>query len=307
MHYYLPAPDNLSYQDPLYYRWARLKKQAWEQMSWHFYWHLCQPPSVLSAVKCHRWWNLRLPLPKQAQCDDTCKPTRATFCWTNSASTMAKFWIPTRFWKSTEVRTEKRFAKSTLTCRGDTTPMWSCTRIFCREVGTCVHVYNCLVAEHWMLELRFSLSNSIHCLVLVSHLSHLVSPICPLWKSNWPFQTKLQLYQLSNNLDDVRDQWERIKLAYEILKDKRMRKRYDRHEAISDPKAALKRAATDAAGNAAKEVGKGIFNVGKGLFNMGAKAVSDSMKKDKDDKAWPKWPTMYLPITAHEVKHDLVE
>ena len=64
-----------------------------------------------------------------------------------------------------------------------------------------------------------------------------------------------------------------------------MRKRYDRHEAISDPKAALKRAATDAAGNAAKEVGKGIFNVGKGLFNMGAKAVSDSMKKDKDDKA----------------------
>ena len=63
-----------------------------------------------------------------------------------------------------------------------------------------------------------------------------------------------------------------------------MRKRYDRHETISDPKAALKRAASDAAGNAAKEVGKGIFNAGKGLFNMGAKAVSESMQKGKEEK-----------------------
>lgn len=86
-----------------------------------------------------------------------------------------------------------------------------------------------------------------------------------------------------NNLEDVRDQWERIKMAYEILSNKRSRKRYDRHETISDPKAAMQRAAADAAGNAAKGLGKGIFNAGKGLFSFGAKAVSDSMNNNKKD------------------------
>jgi DnaJ-class molecular chaperone len=85
----------------------------------------------------------------------------------------------------------------------------------------------------------------------------------------------------SNNLDDVRDQWERIKLAYEILSDNRMRKRYDRHEVIADPGAAVKRAALDATGNAIKGVGVGLFGAGKGLFELGAKAVKENMNKDK--------------------------
>ena len=62
-----------------------------------------------------------------------------------------------------------------------------------------------------------------------------------------------------------------------------MRARYDRNLVISDPQAAMKRAAMDAAGGAAmgiaSSVGKGVFAVGKGIFSFGAKAVTDSMNK----------------------------
>ena len=60
----------------------------------------------------------------------------------------------------------------------------------------------------------------------------------------------------SNNLDDVRDHWERVKLFYEILIEPRTRRRYDRHEMLSDPGAAIQRSALDA-------VGKGFAGVGK--------------------------------------------
>jgi DnaJ-class molecular chaperone len=80
----------------------------------------------------------------------------------------------------------------------------------------------------------------------------------------------------SNNHDDVREEWERIKLSYEILSDKRARRRYDRHEVIADPGAAMRRAAVGAVGN-------GVAGVGKGLFNIGAFAVQQMMDK-KDEK-----------------------
>ena len=80
-------------------------------------------------------------------------------------------------------------------------------------------------------------------------------------------------------MDDVRDQWERIKLAYEILSDNRLRKRYDRHEVIADPSAAVKRAAMDATGNAIKGMGMGMFNAGRGLLEFGAKAVAERNQK----------------------------
>jgi len=76
----------------------------------------------------------------------------------------------------------------------------------------------------------------------------------------------------SNNLDDVRDEWERIKLSYEILSDKKTRRRYDRHVMIADPKGAMSRAAMDA-------VGKGITGLGQGLFNIGAFAVQQMTKQ----------------------------
>lgn len=74
-----------------------------------------------------------------------------------------------------------------------------------------------------------------------------------------------------NNMDEVRDEWERIKLAYEILKDKQTRRRFDRHEMLANPNAAMQRAAMNA-------VGKGLQGFGKGLFNVGAFAVQQMSK-----------------------------
>ena len=78
-------------------------------------------------------------------------------------------------------------------------------------------------------------------------------------------------------MEEVREEWERIKLAYEILKDKKVRMRYDRHELLSDPNAAIQRAAFDA-------MGKGIQGVGKGLFNIGAFAVKQVIKQSDDER-----------------------
>lgn len=80
-----------------------------------------------------------------------------------------------------------------------------------------------------------------------------------------------------NNLDDVRDQWERIKLSYEILSNPKTRKRYDRHDVLSDPNAAVQRAMMNAAFN-------GITNVGKGLLGIGSFAVQ-AMTKGSDKNA----------------------
>ena len=74
----------------------------------------------------------------------------------------------------------------------------------------------------------------------------------------------------SNDLHDVRDEWERIKLSYEILRAPRTRKRYDRHEVLADPGAAVGRAVAD---DALDVVGKGIAGIGSGIFAMGAFAL----------------------------------
>ena len=92
-----------------------------------------------------------------------------------------------------------------------------------------------------------------------------------------------QPFFLSNNLDDVRNEWERIKLSYEILRDPRSRKRYDRHEVLADPGAAVGRAVADAALGA---LGKGLTGVGSGIFALGAFAfdkLSDETKNIKDN------------------------
>lgn len=78
-----------------------------------------------------------------------------------------------------------------------------------------------------------------------------------------------------NNEDDVREEWERIKLAYEILKDNKRRKRYDRHEMLADPNAAMQRAALNT-------LGKGIQGVGKGIVTIGAFAVQLIVKNNNE-------------------------
>jgi len=77
-----------------------------------------------------------------------------------------------------------------------------------------------------------------------------------------------------NNLEDVRDQWERVKLSYEILSDPLSRKRYDRNEALADPGKTVQRAASQAAVDAAVSVGKGIWGLGATVVREAAKAAA---------------------------------
>jgi DnaJ-class molecular chaperone len=70
----------------------------------------------------------------------------------------------------------------------------------------------------------------------------------------------------SNSEDDVREHWEKIRVAYEILSDKKARARYDRSEMIADPAGAAFRAATGATLN-------GVTSIGRGLFGLGAFAL----------------------------------
>uniref|UniRef100_A0A7S0FJN7 J domain-containing protein n=1 Tax=Minutocellus polymorphus TaxID=265543 RepID=A0A7S0FJN7_9STRA len=71
-----------------------------------------------------------------------------------------------------------------------------------------------------------------------------------------------------NNMDDVREEWERIKLSYEILTDKKLRVRYDRNSALADPAAAVGRAALGTIGWGLSGVGKGLIEVGKMALNQ---------------------------------------
>lgn len=82
-----------------------------------------------------------------------------------------------------------------------------------------------------------------------------------------------------NNVEEVRDHWERVKLSYEILSHPVSRKRYDRHEMISDPGKAMQRAASQAALDAAFSVGKGVWVLGSSVIKGAAEAVATSAKK----------------------------
>jgi hypothetical protein len=81
-------------------------------------------------------------------------------------------------------------------------------------------------------------------------------------------------YNYSNSLDDVRDEWERVKLAYEILTDKKLRIKYDRHSALNDPAAAVGRMTLDV-------VGWGITGIAKGVIDLGGMAVKSAQKTMK--------------------------
>lgn len=66
----------------------------------------------------------------------------------------------------------------------------------------------------------------------------------------------------SANLEEVREEWEKVKLSYEILTDKKMKQKYDRNSNVADPGAAIGRAAMSA-------VGWGLTSV----WRMGQEAV----------------------------------
>jgi DnaJ-class molecular chaperone len=69
----------------------------------------------------------------------------------------------------------------------------------------------------------------------------------------------------------VRDEWERVKLAYEILSDKKLRLKYDRNSALNDPGAAVGRMALEA-------VGWGATGLTKGFMELGGLAVKSATK-----------------------------
>jgi DnaJ-class molecular chaperone len=80
----------------------------------------------------------------------------------------------------------------------------------------------------------------------------------------------------SNNEEEVREEWEKIQMAYKILIDSKTRKRYDRSEVIADPGAAMRRAAVGATIN-------GVTSIGKGLFSLGQMAA-ESLSNTNNDK-----------------------
>jgi hypothetical protein len=79
-----------------------------------------------------------------------------------------------------------------------------------------------------------------------------------------------------NSWEEARDHWERIRVSYEILRSPVLRKRYDRHEVLSDPPAALRRAAVGAAVRGARTVGQGLF---QGLVSAGSFAFEQMTKE----------------------------
>jgi len=83
-----------------------------------------------------------------------------------------------------------------------------------------------------------------------------------------------------NSLDDVRDEWERVKLAYEILSDKKLRIKYDRHSALDDPAAAVGRMTLDVVGWGVTGLAKGVIELG----GMAVKTAKETLEKSSDMK-----------------------
>jgi hypothetical protein len=75
-----------------------------------------------------------------------------------------------------------------------------------------------------------------------------------------------------NSVQETRLEWERVKLSYEILSDRRMRLKYDRLDVVTDPGAAFRRAALNT-------VAWGFMGVGKGIISMSGLV----REKSKDD------------------------
>lgn len=100
------------------------------------------------------------------------------------------------------------------------------------------------------------------------------------------------LYNNSNNEDEVREEWERIQIAYTILIDNKMRKRYDRSEMIADPGAAVRRAAVDATWNGVSTIGKGLLSLGKKAVESISNSVDDATVDNTDNHNSNKQDTM---------------
>lgn len=93
----------------------------------------------------------------------------------------------------------------------------------------------------------------------------------------------------SQNLDDVREEWERVKFSYEILIDPKSRKSYDRNskvaEVLEDPTKAVGRAVVGGTMSGLGMVLGGAFKLGE----MATKKVYETAMNEK--KETPTTPT----------------
>ena len=89
-----------------------------------------------------------------------------------------------------------------------------------------------------------------------------------------------------NSIEEVEEEFERVKIAYEILSNKKRRLQYDRNTAIADPGAAMARAATDAT---LSMVGAGLSAgfEGLGMLGIGLAKASGMMQNSGDDNDLP--------------------
>jgi DnaJ-class molecular chaperone len=102
-----------------------------------------------------------------------------------------------------------------------------------------------------------------------------------------------------NNLDDVRDHWERITWSYQLLTDPRQRRKYDRHVTLADPGKAFQQAVAKAAWEGVASMGKGL---GRGLWNVGSLAVTKLAEQAEPDPP-PTEATVLQYQTKSQVQH----
>lgn len=102
-----------------------------------------------------------------------------------------------------------------------------------------------------------------------------------------------------NNLDDVRDHWERITWSYQLLSDTRQRRKYDRHITLADPGKAIQQAVAKAAWDGVASMGKGL---GQGLWNMGSLAVT-KLAEQAESVPPPTEATVVQYQTKSQMKH----
>ena len=104
------------------------------------------------------------------------------------------------------------------------------------------------------------------------------------------------------NLEDVRDEWEKVKLSYEILSDPKTRMNYDRNsvaaEVLNNPGGAVGRAAVGGAMS-------GIGLVLSGAWKLGEMATKKMYESTAAEKA--KAPSKVLLSSTALIKNDLEE
>lgn len=80
----------------------------------------------------------------------------------------------------------------------------------------------------------------------------------------------------SANLEEVREEWEKVKLSYEILQDRKTRMKYDRNSVVADPGAAVGRAVGSAVGGVLSWSVESVFKIVAGDKDAGDSRSNES-------------------------------